>query len=514
MNTNSVGNKIQGNYIGLNPAGTAAIGNLSYGIRENNSANHTIFDSNVITGNSSDGIHIENTGCTYNTITNNKLGTDAAGTAVLTNTGIGIYTVSNSNTITGNLVRGFTSFGIQCTSTSGSNTITGNTVRNNTSDGIRMEGGGSNTITGNMVGGNRHGIFLNGGTNNVIGGNFIGVDWDGVTVVANSGYGIVLNPNANSNTIGYKTDTNGTVISTGNIISGNAQYGIYVSGASSNVIRGNYIGTNGTTITVGGVQYAPGTYAIGNGYSGIVIRNSGSTAANNNIIGGTDPNFANVIAYNTYYGIRIDNTNAGTSLATGNSFLGNSIHDNGLIGVNLTNSSADPTADGITLNGTSTLGGNNYQHFPILSSARIDGSTLQINGSLAVASGNYRIELFANGTTASSGDYLNNADPTLAGYYGEGKTYLGYLEVTFNGATTVTLNGNSANTNVTVGSTTSGTFTFAVTFSGSTVANGTYISATATQYTIGSPNVYGNTSEFSRDVVANVPGVTVTPSSA
>ena len=61
--SNATGTKIQGNYIGLNAAGTAALGNSDRGIYVKNSTNNLIggtdaADRNVISGNVNHGIHI------------------------------------------------------------------------------------------------------------------------------------------------------------------------------------------------------------------------------------------------------------------------------------------------------------------------------------------------------------------------------------------------------------------------------------------------------------------------
>jgi len=80
------GNVITGNYIGTNAAGTAASAN-TWGIVLDNSAGNTIggtaaADRNVISGNTNDGINIGGTS-NGNLIQGNYIGTNAAGTAAV-----------------------------------------------------------------------------------------------------------------------------------------------------------------------------------------------------------------------------------------------------------------------------------------------------------------------------------------------------------------------------------------------------------------------------------------------
>ena len=153
--------------------------------------------------------------------------------------------------------------------------------------------------------------------------------------------------------------------------------------------------------------------------------------------------------------------------------MGNSIHDNGLLGIDLT-TSLNPAADGtVTYNDNldADTGGNNLQNFPVLSMARISGSQISIVGSLnSTANSTFRIEFFANAS----------ADPTG---YGEGQRYLGYTNVTTDAS------GNAV-INVTLAS---------------SVTDGEFISATATNSTT------NDTSEFAQDVAAHTPGIDVRP---
>ena len=97
------GNDIQGNYLGTNAAGTAAIPNNATNITVE-SANNQIL-GNVISGFSQSGIgiYLFFSGASANLICGNYIGTNAAGTAALNSTGTGIEMRggANGNTIGG-----------------------------------------------------------------------------------------------------------------------------------------------------------------------------------------------------------------------------------------------------------------------------------------------------------------------------------------------------------------------------------------------------------------------------
>jgi parallel beta-helix repeat protein len=235
---------------------------------------------------------------------------------------------------------------------------------------------GNNQSLGVVI--NRPGAF-----GNFIRNNRIGTDAAGVNPAPNTGAGIALFTGAYSNVI------------TGNLISGNTLQGIYFDGTAAsvtdNVVQGNRIGTA-----------ANGTTALPN-VQGIVF-NDGSI---NNVIGGTGPGQANIIAFNTESGIVAVGNNT-----RGDRFSGNSIFQNGILGIDLLDDKL-PTP-GISGGG---VGPNRLALRPTLTQAQAFGSFAVIAGS---ASPNSTIELFV-------------ADPSPSGF-GSGKTY----------CTTVTANGSGA----------------------------------------------------------------------
>jgi hypothetical protein len=102
-------NVVKGNYIGVDAAGTAGLGNTNQGLAIfNASANNTIGGigvGNVISGNNN-GITMASAGTTGNLIQGNLIGTDVTGTVAIRNnlSGIHIETSAANNTIGGTAV--------------------------------------------------------------------------------------------------------------------------------------------------------------------------------------------------------------------------------------------------------------------------------------------------------------------------------------------------------------------------------------------------------------------------
>jgi hypothetical protein len=306
------GNVIEGNWIGLDSADTADAGNTLDGINIQGSDNNeiggvTAAQRNVISDNS-DGIQVLS-GSTGNQIRGNFIGLNAAGTATVGNTGSGVHVLA----VTGNTIGGTTSgagnilsgngFGIVLDSTS-NNVVLGNLIGTdptgtadlgNTLYGITIQRSPNNTIGGaaagarNIISGNNAtGVFIqNAGTassGNIIQGNYIGTDITGVVAIANSGGGVVVS-GADGTIIG------GAAPGEANLIAGNSVVGVRVSGATADgsQIKGNLIGVN-----VNGA-------ALGNGPRGIHLL----SGADNTTIGGTTAGARNVIAAATQNGIEI-----------------------------------------------------------------------------------------------------------------------------------------------------------------------------------------------------------------
>jgi hypothetical protein len=414
------GNVIATNYIGLNLAGNAASANGTGGIRISNSPNNTIGGTapgarNVVSGSSTSfDIDISGAAATGNIVQGNYLGLNAAGTGGLSVAGFGISISSSGNVVGGtsaaarNVISGHNpSIGVLLSNPAGpGNLVQGNYIGLNAAGTAAVPNGGSgiqigfpaagnvvgigNTIggtspgAGNVISGNTNGTgagisFFGGANGNTVQGNLIGVNAAGTAAIANS-LGIYISDSPN-NTIG------GTLTAAANVISGNTGLGVFVTapgtsgtaGVGGTLVQGNIIGTDPT-----------GTIAIPNA-TGIQL-----TLANGVTIGGTAAGAANSIARNTGVGVSVVS-------GTGNSILGNAIQLNGGLGIDL-------GANGVSANDAGSppdqdTGANNLQNFPVLTLAETTGSALTVTGSLpSTPSTAFRIEIFTNGACDGSGN--------------------------------------------------------------------------------------------------------------
>src|SRR5215207_2512325 len=352
----SANNTVQGNFIGTDPTGTVALGNVHYGIflgrsKDNLIGGTTPAARNVITGGGQTGnrtgvivsgnTNVEN--ATGNRIEGNFIGTNRHGTAALGNPIVGVEFSAATN----------------CTV------------------------GGTAAGARNVISGNVRGLdFSPGSKGNVVQGNYIGTDVTGTLDVGNTQTGIRLQ--GGPQTIG------GTTPEARNVISGNDGSGVEFISATAGVrVEGNFVGTN-----------AAGTGALPNG-SGVRFD---SNTPSGNTVGGTGAGSANRIAFNTSAGISA--TAAG---ATGNSFLGNSIFSNGGLGIDLSN-------QGVTANdaGDADAGPNNLQNFPTLFASGTDAATGTLN---STPSTQFRVELFAGPSCDAGGNgegqtFVGSADVT------------------------------------------------------------------------------------------------------
>jgi parallel beta-helix repeat protein len=379
---------IQGNYIGTDTTGTVLLSNNTNGIQVQNGSNNTVVGGsvagagNLISENGANGVNVDN--CSGCLIQGNRIGTNAAGTAALPNTFSG---VALRNGATGNTVGGTNVFAINLLSGNGGNGITldnadGNTVIGNYigtnatgttalpngGTGVLLQAGsGSNTIGGsavmerNLISGNPGGLQIDDSDSNTVLGNRIGTDAAGTTAIPN-GYGISLTAGSTGNTIG------GTAAGAGNIVSGNNGTGVYLNACNGNYFYGNMVGTDpagtadlgnsstgihldggSSSNTIGGATTGHRNVVCGNGSAGVFLYNASNNivqgnyvgtsstgsavimngdngvtlgaSSNGNTIGGTNPGEGNLISGNRYSGVYIDNS-------SGNNLWGNRIGTN------------------------------------------------------------------------------------------------------------------------------------------------------------------------------------------
>ena len=230
------GNLVEGNIIGLDAAGTVAMGNGGKAPSNQDgsgvdvdSASNTIGGAipgmrNIISANFQQGISVGgkavldqgvfggNNAAANTVIMGNFIGTDRTGELAL-----------------GNLLDGILIDGV-------SGTMVGGISGTLPSSGLPAAG---NLISGNHLRGVE--IDANGATGNQVVGNYIGVDALGTSPLGNIDDGVEIDSGAGGNTIG------GSAAAALNVISGNLQSGIAIaSGAGSNLVIGNFIGTDRT----------------------------------------------------------------------------------------------------------------------------------------------------------------------------------------------------------------------------------------------------------------------------
>lgn len=501
------GNNIFGNKIGTNSAGTAPLGNCSQGITTHPLTTTTIGSiteagRNIVSDNGYDAIHCgvydyhnlpEGGFCS---IAGNNIGTDITGTVAMANdsrnvlSGLvapsGVVSIYNNPTLSNVGAPGGTTPGGACTGFC--NLISGNAGEVN---------GAAGAIE-------RYGVGMV-----VIANNFVGTNKNGTAALPNAANGIYA---TDSDTLigGYDTEEN---LSFGNLVSGNQYAGISVGwwGAFFEAdfdIESNLVGTNTTgsaaipngpdntgavtiaaidhwTVNLGGSNAFSKNYISGNNTSGVhaagnggqikIINNHIGVGKNNQplgntkhgivliregiTVGGIGAGEGNVISNNALAGVAVQA--GGTVNTVSNSIRGNSIRDNGGLGIDLTHSIfSHLPPDGVTPNDCNDFddGPNLRQNFPVLSAPTVNqNGTVTVVGSLrSLPSREYTIDFYSNSA----------ADPTE---YGEGETFIGAL-------TNVRTNG---------GGVVAFEFTSPV-----QVSNTHKITATAT-------DEYGNTSEFS-----------------
>jgi CSLREA domain-containing protein len=454
IDVQSGGNTIIGNFIGVTPGNTAA-GNGADGIRIKDGANNKIgtpaaADRNLISANGQAnvfaGLEITGTGATGNLVQGNYVGTDATGAAAM----------GNSTTF---------GYGIIIFGGASTNTI-----------------GGTAAGAGNVVSGNGGGITLQGGlqtlNQDVVQGNRIGTNAAGTAAVANLFMGIGTVAFASGTVIG------GTAAGAGNLISGNTTDGIglYGSNGTGTRVEGNLIGTDVT-----------GTSAIPNGGSGVFIEDDSGSA----VIGGMAAGTANTIAFNTKNGVNLKVFFAPGP--QGFAILGNSIHDNGQLGIDLNN-------DGVTANdgGDGDTGPNGLQNFPVLTSASSNGVHTIVAGTLnSTANTTFRVEFFASPSCDASGN-------------GEGRTFLGAASVTTDGSGNANINatfpvGSTGVLTATATDPTNDTSEFSACNAISAVADNApvavgdaYSAVTNGQLNVSPPGVLGNDSDADGDPITAV----------
>jgi len=420
--------QVEGNFIGLDATGAAALPNGNSGVGLNGpgvTIGGTIPGSgNVISGNPSN-VDINDLTNEYqavdSTVQGNLIGTDVTGTKDISSGSIGVEIIHGPDD---------------------------------------MLIGGTTPAARNVISGNVYGVYLyDYADDNIVQGNYIGADITGAKALGNTSQGVITGTSTTSVFGAVDNFIGGDVTGAGNVISGNGADGVLVAatgnspsgnvdGNQGQTIQGNFIGTDST-----------GKLSIPNGANGIYL----ATGATANVIGGHAPGAGNLIANNPGNGVFIDPGTATTGEGVGNSTIANTIVSNGGAGVRINSGSQDLISQnsifsngalGINLDGlglnlntncqSTHTGPNNSQNAPVLTAgsgtafitatatdsnnntsefsnavpASASGNVLSLLGSFnSTANTTYTIEFFSSPSADPSG-------------YGQGQTYLGSTTVT------------------------------------------------------------------------------------
>jgi len=361
----SIGNEVQGNYIGTDASGKLDLGNGDAGvflgafaqgnvIGGNSPPNSSGGEGNVISGNLI-GVAIDwdstaGTSPTSNTVTKNFIGTNAAGTGPLGNE-VGVRFLGDDAAIDDTSAVGegknlIAANDVAVEVAGAGNTLTrlrigdddaGSPLVSALENGVGLLISGDGNFIGDATPGPSaytlenvfynnysHGVWIT-GDQNVLHNNFIGINSDldssievdvgkgNTELIANGGAGVLIE--GANNTVGgtsapaYTEDESDTP-GQGNLISNNLGYGVVVkgAGATGNVIAGNYIGTN-----------IDGDAARGNTAGGVLIADAASNSVgfalddDDNLIG-----IRNLISGNGGDGVRITGSSSTANLVAGN----------------------------------------------------------------------------------------------------------------------------------------------------------------------------------------------------
>ena len=246
----SSGNVIANDYIGTSYVGDKAIPNEADGIDIVGAPANTIGATGgltVISGNVSNGIEIDGSAATGNSIVDSIVGTGLGTDSTVTNGNDGIDIFDAPLTTIGGLTSAYR------------NLISGNK--------------GNGLV---IAGANAQG--------NIVEGDYIGTDSRGTTPQPNGGNGVLITSLVNS-TIGSGAASHNIIGGSaghGDLISGNTLSGVVITNAAAiNVVENSTIGLN-----------LAGSAALGNGDRGVLINNG----ATSNTIGGVG--VGNVISGN------------------------------------------------------------------------------------------------------------------------------------------------------------------------------------------------------------------------
>ncbi|HEY7008659.1 MAG TPA: right-handed parallel beta-helix repeat-containing protein [Jatrophihabitantaceae bacterium] len=367
IDVNGKNNRVDGNYVGLTAAGTAA-GNGGDGIQVSGTANiigaGDPSTRNVVSAN--EGAGVEVVSGRDNAVAYNYVGTGVNGTSDLGNGGDGVLVDADDTIVDSNIIGGNGGNGVLLQGAAGkvvgnqigvSSTGTLPSVISNDLDGVRVAGADATIgeyLAGNTIGANLgNGIRL-ASTGASVAANYVGTDDNGQVLYGNLVDGVRVD--GSQNVIG------GPDATSANVVSGNDQRGVHVVGNGNQVLR-NLVGTAPNGLS-GRPNFGPGIQVDGD-------RNQISD---------------NTAAFNDGPGIEI-------SLGLDDPMTGNSVHDNTGLGIDLAplGSTANDVLDG-------DAGSNDVLNYPVVRSAVPAGTGTQIRWAVVrgLANTAMQLEFFAS----------------------------------------------------------------------------------------------------------------------
>ncbi|MGD8473216.1 MAG: right-handed parallel beta-helix repeat-containing protein, partial [Anaerolineae bacterium] len=312
-NTGTVGNTIRGNFVGTDETGSYAVPNQAEGISLWDGSSDSLIQNNLVSGNGEDGIAISE-GSNGNTVSGNYIGTDASGAHLVPNGYIGIVVVSSEHNMIG---------------------------------GINGSPGGDCTGECNLVSGNDYGVEMFYATNITVTGNYIGTDVSGMAWLSSN----VVQVGGAYNRIG------GTEPGEGNVIAGPLWLAPPYEGPHHHQVIGNYIGVDATGTTcigqgwggigvggsdhvIGGDMPEEGNQICGYDHWGISVSGTGNLVGHNTVYGSGEDGILvtgsdNLLAHNEIHENADDGVEVRGETALHNTCTENSIHDNGGPGISL-----------------------------------------------------------------------------------------------------------------------------------------------------------------------------------
>ena len=397
----SVGNVVEGNYIGVGVDGETAVPNTGSGVDINlpqtdTQGENTIGPGNVISGNqgmgNTSGVFIMGSGARVH---GNLIGTDATGEIAVPNDH-GVVVSGQNITVGGdtpgerNVISGNTNKGIWALVNNGpviNNTISGNYIGTD-ADGTEPLGNGEEgvylfeDISNNVIGGDspseRNVIAANGeigiriwdSPNNQVLGNYIGTDRTGEEPMGNGFTGISVTVDGSDNNL-----------IRGNVVVDNAQAGIDI-----------IAGVNGTDVLANRVGITPSGDPLGNDGDGVRISD-----ASGNLIGSPGDD-ANIIAHNGGAGVKVASAEIDT---VDNTISGNSIHSNAGLGIDLDFGNHDLAAPVITGFGSVTGTACPNCTVEVFSDSELQGRAYE-GSTTANGSGDWTLEEFPSGPNVTA----------------------------------------------------------------------------------------------------------------